>query len=76
MRHIAWAVTWIVVGLATTLATANVLMQSAELRRKAAPAAEPSMPTAEPAGKPIAKVRPPTEHGRSVIAVGYKRDRN
>jgi hypothetical protein len=33
MRHITWAMTWILVGLAATLATANVLTHYAALHR-------------------------------------------
>jgi hypothetical protein len=78
MRHIAWAVTWMVVGLATTLATANVLMHTAQLRRAAnPPAIEPAMPAPEPMVRPIAKARPPAEFSRSVIPTSYRqRDRD
>jgi hypothetical protein len=75
MRHIAWAVTWMVVGLATTLATANVLMHNAQLRRAANPPA--LEPAPELMAKPIAKARPPAEFGRSVIPASYRqRDRD
>ena len=76
MRHIAWAVTWMVVGLATTLATANVLMHNAQLRRAAnPPAIEPAAP--EPLARPMAKARPPAEFGRSVTPASYRqRDRD
>jgi hypothetical protein len=78
MRHIAWAVTWMVVGLATTLATANVLMHNAQLRRAAnPPTVEPAVPAPEPMAKPLAKARPPAESSRSVIPVSYRqRDRD
>ena len=77
MRHFAWAVTWMVVGLATTLATANVLMHNANLNRAATPpTVEPNAPAPEPAGKPIAKARPPAEFSRSVTPASYRqRDR-
>jgi hypothetical protein len=78
MRHFAWALTWMVVGLATTLAAANVLMHSADLRRATdAPAVEPIAQAAEPAGKPIAKSKPPVEFSRSVTPASYRqRDRD
>ena len=66
-----------VVGLATTLATANVLTHNAQLRRAAnPPAAEPAPPAPEPMAKPIAKARPPAELGRSMMPASYRqRDR-
>jgi hypothetical protein len=78
MRHIAWAVTWMLVGLATTLATANVLMHNAQLHRAATPPViEPAMPAPEPMARPIAKARPPAEFGRNVIPASYRqRDRD
>jgi hypothetical protein len=77
MRHITWAVTWIVVGLVATLATANVLIHNAALHRPPPPAFEPPAPATEPVNKPIAKARPPTEFGRSVTPAGYRqRDRD
>ncbi len=76
MRHLTWAVTWIVVGLATTLATANVLMHNAALHRAATPPmVEPAAPATGPAGKPIAKARPPAEFSRSLL-VSTRRYRN
>jgi hypothetical protein len=67
-----------VVGLATTLATANVLMHNAQLRRAAnPPAVEPAVPTPEPMAKPVAKARPPAEFSRSVTPASYRqRDRD
>jgi hypothetical protein len=68
-----------VVGLATTLATANVLMHNAQLQRAASPpAVEPGVPAPEPMmARPIAKARPPAEFGRSVIPASYRqRDRD
>jgi hypothetical protein len=78
MRHIAWAVTWMVVGLATMLATTNVLTHSAQLRRAAnPPAIEPAVPAPESTVRPMAKARPPAEFGRSVIHASYRqRDRD
>ncbi len=62
-----------VVGLATTLATANVLMHNAQLRRAAnPPAIEPAAPAPEPLARPMAKARPPAEFGRSVIPASYR----
>ncbi len=54
MRHFTWAVTWILVGLAVTLATASVIQQQATLRlAQQHPAAAPSTaPEAVPADKP------------------------
>jgi len=77
MRHLAWAMTWMVVGLATTLATANVLMHNAQLRRAAnPPTLEPAGPL-EPMSRPVAKARPPSEFGRSVTPSSYRqRDRD
>ena len=75
MKHLAWAVTWIVVGMVTTLATANVLLHSAQLHRTAA--VEPSTPAPEPLAAPIAKARPPAEFGRSVTPATFRqRDRD
>lgn len=75
MRHFAWAMTWMVVGLVTTLATANVLTHNAQLRRAANPPA--IEPAAEPLAKPVATARPPAEFGRSVIPASFRhRDRD
>ena len=75
MRHLAWAMTWMVVGLVTTLATANVLTHNAQLRRAANPPA--IEPAPEPMAKPVAKARPPSEFGRSVTPASYRqRDRD
>jgi hypothetical protein len=78
MRHFAWAMTWMVVGLVTTLATANVLTHNAQLRRAAnPPAVEPALPGLEPMTRPVAKARPPSEFGRSVTPATYRqRDRD
>jgi hypothetical protein len=72
MRQITWAVTWIVVGLATTLATANVLTHNAQLNRARPAAFEPPAPTPEPVIKPIARARPASEFGRSVTPANFR----
>jgi hypothetical protein len=65
-----------VVGLATTLATANVLMHNAALHRPAAPpTVEPAAPASEPVSKPIARAKPPVEVSRSLI-VATRRHRD
>jgi len=77
MRHLAWAMTWMVVGLVTTLATANVLMHNAQLHRAANPPVIEPAPTPEPMTRPLARARPPAEFGRSVIPASYRqRDRD
>jgi hypothetical protein len=70
MRHITWAVTWIVVGLVATLATANVLTYNAALRRASPPAFEP--PATEPVLRPLATAQPPAEFGRSVSPASFR----
>ena len=68
MRHLAWATTWMTVGLVTTLAVANVLTHNAQLHRSAAPPmVEPAVPASEPMSRPMAKAKPPVEFSRSVV---------
>lgn len=77
MRQMTWAVTWIAVGLATTLATANILTHYAALHRPPPAAFEPPAPVIEPVNRPLAKARPPSEFGRSVTPASYRhRDRD
>jgi hypothetical protein len=69
MRHLAWAVTWMTVGLVTTLAVANVLTHNAQLHRPAMPpVVEPIAPAPEPVSRPMAKAKPPVEVSRSLVA--------
>lgn len=42
MRHITWAVTWLLVGLGITLGTASLLMERATVQRIASPSVAPS----------------------------------
>ncbi len=70
MRQLTWAVTWIMVGLATTLATANVLTHIAQLHR-APPAAFQAPPPPDPGARPGARARTPGELGRSVTPAGF-----
>ena len=71
MRHLTWAVTWFVVGLAATLGTASVL-QIVATRQAAAPAL--IAPAPQPAPAPTTK--PPAE-GRDLVVASrrYYRER-
>jgi hypothetical protein len=74
MRHFAWAVTWMAVGLVTTLAVANVLAQNAQLNRPAAPPViEPVAPAPTPVDRPLAKAKPSVELSRSLAVVSHRR---
>jgi hypothetical protein len=75
MRHLAWAVTWMTVGLVTTLAVANVLTHNAQMNHPApTPVIEPVAPTPEPVDKPMAKAKPSVDQvSRSVAAVSHRR---
>ena len=78
MRHLAWAATWMTVGLVTTLAVANVLTHYAQLHHAAAPplpAVEPVAPPSEPVSRPMAKAKPPAEFSRSLV-VATRRHRD
>ena len=68
MRHLAWVVTWMAVGLVTTLAVANVLAHNAQLHHPAAPppVVEPVAPAPAPIDRPMAKAKPPVEFSRSL----------
>ena len=61
MRHLTWAVTWFVVGLAATLGTASVL-QIVTTRQAATPA------ILAPAPSPAPTVKPPAECRELVVA--------
>ena len=63
MRHLTWAVTWFVVGLAVTLGTASVL-QVVTTR----PVAQPAV-IAPPAPAPVTK--PPAE-GRDLVVASRR----
>jgi len=68
MRHFAWAVTWMAVGLVTTLAVANVLAQNAQLNRPAPPpVVEPVAPAPAPVDRPMTKAKPSVELSRSLV---------
>ena len=70
MRHLTWAVTWFVVGLAATLGTASVL-QIVTTRQAAAPAF-----IAPPAPMPAPVTKPPAEGRELVVATRrYYRER-
>jgi hypothetical protein len=56
MRHLTWAVTWFVVGLAATLGTASVL-QIVTTRQAATPAIMAPAPAPAPVTKPPAEGR-------------------
>jgi hypothetical protein len=56
MRHLTWAVTWFVVGLAATLGTASVL-QTVSTRHAATPAIIVPAPTPAPVTKPPSEGR-------------------
>ena len=73
MRHLAWAVTWMTVGLVTTLAVANVLAHNAQMNHPAStPVIEPVAPA--PVDKPMAKAKPSVDQvSRSVAAVSHRR---
>lgn len=64
--------TWMMVGLAATLATANLLTHYASLHRAAPAPFEPPAPLAEPVNRLIAKARPPSEFGRSVVPASFR----
>jgi hypothetical protein len=71
MRHLAWAVTWMTVGLVTTLAVANVLTHNAQLHSPATPpVVEPIAPA--PISRPMAKAKPPIEVSRSLAAASHR----
>ncbi len=63
MRHLTWAMTWIVVGLAITLGTASVLSQVA--MRQPQPAAPPIV-------DPAPTITPKPEQGRSVVVASRR----
>jgi hypothetical protein len=65
-----------VVGLAATLATANVLTHYASLHRAAPTPFEPPAPVTEPSTRPMAKAHPPAEFGKSVLPASYRHDRD
>ena len=71
MRHLTWAVTWMIVGLAVTLATASVIQQQAMIRvasQQPAPAIMPDAPA------PADTVRPKTnEPARSLVVASRRR---
>ena len=69
MRHLTWAVTWFVVGLAVTLGTASVL-QTVTSRQAATPA------IIAPAPAPAPLIKPPSE-GRDLVVASrrFYRDR-
>jgi len=76
MRHLAWAVTWMTVGLVTTLAVANVLAHNAQLNRPSpSPVIEPVAPAPAPIDKPMAKAKPSVELSRSLV-VATRRHRD
>jgi len=64
MRHLTWAVTWFVVGLAATLGTASVL-QTVTTRHAAAPT------TIAPTPAPAPLVKPPSE-GRDLVVASRR----
>jgi hypothetical protein len=64
MRHLTWAVTWFVVGLAVTLGTASVL-ETVTARH----AATPAIIAPPPAPAPITK--PPSE-GRDLVVASRR----
>ena len=74
MRHLTWVVTWMTVGLVTTLAVANVLTYHAQLHRPAAPppSVEPVAPAPEPVSRPMAKAKPPVEFSRSLAGASHR----
>ena len=64
MRHFTWAVTWMLVGLAVTLATASILQQKATIRVAAQPVNGAVPETVQPA----TNVKPkPSEPSRSLV---------
>jgi hypothetical protein len=65
MRHLTWAVTWFVVGLAATLGTASVL-QAVNTRQAAAPAI-----IVPPAPTPAPLTKPPSE-GRDLVVASRR----
>lgn len=72
MRHLTWAVTWFVVGLAVTLGTASVL-QVVTTRQAATPAVIGPAPEPAPALTPGTK--PPAE-GRDLVVASRRFYRN
>ena len=72
MRHITWAVTWMLVGLAVTLATASVIQHNAMIRiaQHQAPIMAPA-PIDPPAG---IKTKTSEPSRSLVVASRHRRD--
>lgn len=73
MRHVTWAVTWMLVGLAVTLATASVIQQKALTRVASQHPAPIAMPDTAP---PLDNAKPKTDEPmRSVVVASrHRRD--
>jgi hypothetical protein len=72
MRHITWAVTWMLVGLAVTLATASVIEQKASIRVASQKPATIAVPDPTPVDNAKPRTNEPTRS--LVVAARHRRD--